>query len=144
MKYKCEVVIDLPRAKTIELFDDSDNLKKWMIDLESFEHVSGNPGQPGAESYLIFNQNGRKLEMTETITSRNFPDEFSGIYETKGVKNIAVNRFLTEGTEQTRWIAEHEFQFNGIMKLMGLLMRSAFPKQTQKFMMSFKEFAEDR
>jgi hypothetical protein len=143
MKFTCEVIIDLPCERTIELFDDVNNLKKWMIGLESFEHLSGEPGHPGAQSHLLFNEDGRKLEMTETITVRNLPDEFSGIYETRGVKNIAINRFINEGAEKTRWVAEHEFQFNGIMKLMGLLMRGAFPKQTKKYMMSCKDFAEE-
>ena len=40
-------------------------------------------------------------------------------------------------------ISRYEFQFNGIMKLMGILMRSAFPKQTKKYMISFKNFAEE-
>jgi len=69
--------------------------------------------------------------------------KFSGIYETKGVKNIAINRFINEGIDKTSWVAEHVFQFNGIMKLMGILMRSAFPKQTKKYMISFKNFAEE-
>ena len=142
MKFTCETIIDLPIHRTIELFDNPNNLKKWMIGLESFEPLKGNPGQPGAQSRLIFNENGRKLEMTETITVRNMPDEFSGVYETKGVKNTTVNRFLEEGSNKTRWVAENDFEFSGMMKIMGMLMRSVFPKRTEKYMISFKKFAE--
>ena len=142
MKYTCEIIIDLPIEKTIKIFDNPENLKKWMIGLESFEHISGVPGQSGAHSRLTFNENGRKLEMTETITVRKLPDEFSSIYETRGVKNITVNRFIDGGSEKTRWISDHEVNFTGIMKLMGTLMRGVFPKRTKKYMMSFKKFAE--
>ena len=65
MKYTREVVIDLPRERVIELFDDADNLTKWQEGLQAFEHVSGEPGQPGAKSRLVYDYRGRRFEMTE-------------------------------------------------------------------------------
>ena len=52
MKYTCKLVINLPRERMVELFDDPDNMVKWMEGLRSFEHVSGTPGRPGAKSRL--------------------------------------------------------------------------------------------
>jgi uncharacterized protein YndB with AHSA1/START domain len=40
MKYTCEITIDRPRARVIELFDNPENLKQWQPELVSFEHVS--------------------------------------------------------------------------------------------------------
>ena len=54
MKYSTEIEINKPVEKVIELFDNSDNLGKWMEGLHSFEHISGNPGQVGAKSRLKF------------------------------------------------------------------------------------------
>lgn len=142
MKYITEVAINLPRNKVIELFDNPDNMQKWQEGLKSFEHISGEPGQPGAKSKLVYDMNGRKIEMIETITERNLPDLFSGTYEAKGVFNIIQNKFIEESADKTKWITESEFQFSGFMKLMGLFMKSAFPKQTLKMMNDFKKFAE--
>jgi carbon monoxide dehydrogenase subunit G len=142
MKYSKEIVINLPRNKVVELFDNPDNMKKWMKGLQSFEHLSGVQGQEGAKSKLAFDMNGRKIEMIETITKRNLPDEFSGTYEAKGVFNIQENFFKEEDKEITRWITTSEFQLGGFMKLMGLLMPGSFQKETLKHMQNFKEFAE--
>ena len=142
MKYSCEVAINLPRERVIQLFDNADNLKKWMDGLESFEHISGDPGQPGAESRLVFDHKGRRLEMIETIVSRNLPDEYSGTYITRGVINTVKNQFNEDGHDRTIWVSENEFQFSGLMKLMIFFMRSAFPKQTKFQMENFKKFAE--
>ena len=69
----------------VELFDDPDNMVKWMEGLRSFEHVSGTPGRPGAKSRLIFERDdGETFEMIETLTRYNLPDEISGTYETEG------------------------------------------------------------
>jgi carbon monoxide dehydrogenase subunit G len=142
MKYTTEVEINLPVEKVIEMFDNPDNLKDWMEGLQSFEHLSGTPGQPGAKSKLKFKMGKREIEMVGTITTRNLPDEFSGTYEAKGVFNIVKNKFIATGENKTNYIAEHEFQFSGMMTLMGALMPGAFKKQSMKYLEKFKEFAE--
>lgn len=97
MQYTTEVMINLPRQRVIELFDDPDSLQKWQPGLKSFEHLSGEPGQPGSKSKLVYDMNGRKIEMIETITRRDLPDEFSGTYDAPGVHNVIVNRFYEAG-----------------------------------------------
>ncbi len=142
MQYSCEISIDLPRERVIELFDNPDNLSQWQPTLKFFEHFEGELGKPGAKSRLIYNERGRELEMIETILVRNMPDEFSGTYQAKGVFNTVKNIFYEQGENQTRWVLDTEFEFSGMMKLMGFFMRGAFPKETAKGMRLFKEFAE--
>lgn len=143
MQYSVEIAINVARDRVIELFDSAENLKKWQEGLESFEHISGEPGQVGAKSKLIFNMNGRIIEMIETITSRNFPREFSGTYEAKGVFNSIENHFYDLGAQKTRWVTENEFKFSGIMWIMSFFMKGSFRKQTLKTMEAFKTFAEN-
>ena len=56
--YTVSIEIDMPRDEVVALFDNADNLFHWQNGLQSFEHVSGEPGQPGAKSKLVF-QNGK-------------------------------------------------------------------------------------
>lgn len=144
MQYTNEVIINLPVDKVVELFDNPDNMKYWQPGLVSFENISGTPGQAGAKSRLRYKMGKREIEMIETITIRNLPDEFSGTYETQNVYNIQVNRFVPIDERRTRYISESEFRFGGIMKLFAWLMPGAFKKQSQKYMDMFKEFAESR
>ena len=144
MKYTVDVNINLPRERVIELFDSVDNMYKWQPELVSFEHISGEAGQEGAKSKMLYKMGKREVEMIETITSRNLPDEFSGTYDAKGVHNIIENRFIVVNPETTQWVVTSEFQFKGMMKLMGTLMPRAFRKQTCKFMDRFKAFAESQ
>ena len=141
MKYTLNIEIKLPRDKVIELFDNPDNLKHWQPGFISYEHISGEAGQPGSKTHLRYKMGRREVEMIETITVRNLPDEFSGTYEAKGVWNQVKNTF-TDNNGTTTWTAENEFKFKGFMKLMGALMPGAFKKQSFKYMKLFKEFAE--
>ncbi len=142
MKYTTEIEINKPIDNVIELFDNPDNMDKWMDGLQSFEPISGTPGQPGAKSKLKFKMGKREIEMIETITVRNLPDEFSGIYEAKGVFNVVKNKFIKLSENKTQYISEQEFQFKGFMKVIGFLMPGAFKKQSMKYLQAFKRFAE--
>lgn len=145
MKYTCEIEINQPLEKVIALFDNPDNLTKWMDGLISFEPISGIPGQPGAKSKLKFDMGKRgKMEMIETILVRNLPHEFKGSYEAKGVFNIVKASFVSISENKTNYISEQEFKLKGFMKIIGFLIPGAFRKETMKYMNSFKKFAESQ
>ena len=143
MKYTTEVEINLPRKRVIELFDNPDNMPKWQPGLISFEHISGEAGQPGAKSRLKYKMGKREIEMIETVAIRDLPDEFSGYYETKGVWNEVKNYFSEIDSGKTKWKLEAEFKCSGFMRLIALVMPGMFKKQTLKSMMDFKKFAEN-
>lgn len=142
MKYEVEVDINLSRDTVIRLFDNSDNMKCWQPELVSFEHLSGKPGEVGAKSKLYYKMGKREIEMIETITCRNLPDEFSGTYEAKGVWNHVQNYFIEKGEDKTVWRSVNEFKCSGFLKVMIFFMPGMFKKETCKYLINFKEFAE--
>ena len=144
MKYTLEIDINLPVSKVVELFDSTENMYKWMDGLQSFETIEGTPGEAGAKSKMAFLSGKREIEMIETITVKNLPDEFSATYEAKGVYNIIMNHFVAKSENLTQYISEQEFQFTGFMKYLAFFMPGAFKKQTLQHMNAFKTFAEDQ
>ncbi|MEX1002080.1 MAG: SRPBCC family protein [Crocinitomicaceae bacterium] len=142
MKFTQEITIDLPREKVIELFDNPDNMQHWQKGLISFEHINGTPGAIGSQYKLRYKMGKREIEMIETIIKRDLPDEFSAVYEAKGVWNEVKNHFTVLDDQQTLWKTENTFHFKGGMKVMAFLMPRAFKKQSLKFMQDFKRFAE--
>ena len=93
MKYSVEIEINLPYKRVLELFDSTKNLFKWQPGLISFDHISGTAGEVGAKSKLLYKMGSREIEMIETITVKNLPDEFSRTYEANGVWNEVKNYF---------------------------------------------------
>jgi hypothetical protein len=142
MEYTVEIEIDLPRDRVIELFDSTENLYKWQRGLLSFEHVSGEPGQTGAQSEMVFQMGKRTIKMLETITLRDLPEKFHSTYDAPGVHNPVENTFDEVSPDKTRWVSHNVFHFRGFMKLIGFFLKGAFPKQSLKYMEDFKAFAE--
>lgn len=142
-KYDVTVEVDLPIARVWELFDNPDNLGKWLKELDSLEPIEGEHGQPGSKTLMKMTMGKRTCELIETIKVRDPGREFTAIFETKGMVNNSQNLFEELGENRTRWTQTNEFQTQGIMmKLITILMPGAFKKQTLTHMTNFKEFAE--
>jgi len=142
VKFIHEIVIEKGREEVWRLFDDPDNMKHWQPTLQSFTPVSGDPGQPGAVSKLLYVENGRNIELVETILSRTHPEEFTGTYANPMVLNTIRNTFVAIGPNQTRWVMEGEFEFKGLLKLFGWTMRGALRRRVGEDCERFKRFAE--
>ena len=144
MKYTVEIEINQPIDKVVALFNDEDNLFKWMQGLQSIEHLTGKPGEKGSTSKMLFKDGKREVEMIETIISNNLPEELIATYEAKGVYNLAKISFISITDNKTKYFTEQEFQLKGFMKIFGWIMPGAFKKQTTKYLSMFKEFTEDQ
>ena len=144
MKYSSKIIIELPREKTISIFDNAENMKHWQRGLIHYKQLSGDFGAEGAKMQLDYKMGKRELTMIETIIKNDLPDLLITSYDTKGVYNIQTNRFEITSNGHTKWTSESEFRFNNLMmKIMGFLMPGAFKKQSLKYMKDFKAFAED-
>lgn len=145
MKYTCSIDINLPIEKVIELWNDENNFPKWQDGFKTIVLISGKAGEEGAESNIFLEQGKRKIELKETITVNNLPDEKTALYEHIHMSNTQTSRFKVIDANSTQYISEVEYLiFNGFMpKLMAKLFPGMFKKQSQKWMNQFKVFAEE-
>ena len=142
MKHKAEIVIDADLPTVWSMFDDPDNMMKWQPTLKSFTHKSGTPGQPDAISELVYDENGREIIMTETITARREPSFLGGIYESNWGTVIILNRFEETADGKTLWVVNSNYVFKGIMKIMALFMRKSICSRSDTDMNRFKLLVE--
>lgn len=143
MKYHVETVIDVPRHRVVELFEDPEFAKHWNTwhdNLDEVEQIAGEPGTVGATSRLTFG----KVQMTETITAQDLPDLVVRTYETDKFHNVEENRFIELDGDSTRWRLDNEFRFYSFwMKVIGRLTPWAFKSETLRRVRRFKELVEE-
>lgn len=142
MKHKTEVLIDADLATVWRMFDDPANMARWQPTLKSFTHRSGMPGEPDAVSELIYDENGREIVMTETITARREPNFLGGAYESNWGSVIVFNHFEEVGANKTRWTSNVNYSFKGIMKFMAFFMQNAIRNRSERDMNRFKLLVE--
>jgi uncharacterized membrane protein len=145
MKISHEIIINKSREDVWKIFDNIENMKKWQPTLKKFEHQGCQQGQVGAVSKLTYEERGRQIVMTETITGRKEPDEFSGEYTTPQAVNMITNKFVILDDARTKWVMDCEFKFKGLIwKLISPLLRGAISNRIAKDMNKFKQLAESQ
>ncbi len=144
MKFQAEIEIDLPINDVLELFQDPDNLFNWQPKLKSYRTIKGESGQVGAKSKLHYQIGNREIEMTETILPATSPRDVNRLFKTKGISNKLTSKFMPIGANRTRWIAQNDFHFNGIMSVMSLFKKEDFKSLINAYLKKFKEFAEQK
>lgn len=143
MKYETQIVIDLPRKQVIELFEDASLLPDWQRGLQKTKLLKGKSGEIGAKRKLKIQVEGQHITMFETISDKNLPHYWHGIYSGKGFTSSQKNYFKVINNQQTLWICESEFTFSGFMQLVSKLLPTIFKKRSNLVMQDFKAFAEN-
>jgi len=144
MQYHTEITLKLPRSEVTALFIDPENLGNWQPELLGRKSLEGEAGVEGSRSELRYSMGRKECRMVETVIRNELPDSWDATYEADGVWNKVHNRFEAIDTETTKWVQENEFRFRGFMKLFGLFGKGMFRKQTEKYMVYFKTFAEKK
>lgn len=142
MKIRTEVVIDAGPKAVWQIFDNPDNMKKWQPTLKSFRTISGEQGQPGAISELIYDENGREVRMIEHVTERREPHFMAGTYASDWGKAIVVNQFEDLGDGRTRWVAWWNHTSRGFMRLLSPFMKRSMARRIDDDLQRFKLMVE--
>lgn len=144
MNYSLELEINAPRERVVELFDSLENLGAWQPGYLGAEQLEGEPGAVGSKMSLKYAHGKREIELVETIVTNNFPEEFSALFEAKGMEMTVRNYFTEAGEGKTTWRSENEAKVSGIvMRLISFIMPGCFKKQSLDFMVNFKAFVEE-
>jgi uncharacterized protein YndB with AHSA1/START domain len=144
MKFRHEIVIDAEQDSVWAAFDNPESMKDWQPTLESFTRRSGEDGQPGAVAELVYDENGRKVTLIETITERRQPHFLAGSYESDFGNALIVNHFEDAGDGRTRWTMYGNQSFKGIFRVLGIFCAGSIQRRNEAMMNSFKLLAETK
>jgi len=142
MKLNYEVIVDASLEDVWAAFAYAGNLHRWQQNLVSCSQKAGVPGQPGSIAELTYDENGKKVVLTETIAERRENEFLASSYESRYGSTLIVNRFEAIDASSTRWMSWCNFKFRGVMKLMSVFSGGAIRKRTEADMQRFKLMVE--
>ncbi|MBK8503417.1 MAG: SRPBCC family protein [Saprospiraceae bacterium] len=144
MKHKGSIDIAKPRSEVVKYFADPSYLGEYQDGFIKKDLISGEQGEEGAISKMLYHFGNRDMELMETIITNRLPDSFESSYHHKQMDNTMKCKFIQLDAERTRY--EHEFEYTRIDWLMPKLMAILFPgvyrKQAEKWMTQFRDFVE--
>lgn len=146
MKFTCTIEIKKPKELVAELFANPNYLKEYQETFISKDLISGNEGENGAVSKMLYKLGKGNMELTETIIENKLPDFFFAQYHHKHMDNTMCCTFEALNENSTQYSSEiHYTAFRGFMpKAMAFLFPSMFKNQVSKWLVNFKNFTENQ
>jgi len=142
MKLNYEVIIDASLEDVWAAFQDIRNMDRWQQNFVSCSHKTGVPGQPGSVAELTYDENDKRVVLTETIAERRENDFMAANYESSYGSTLIVNRFEAIDASATRWTSWCNFRFRGVMKVLSVFAGRTIRKRTEGDMQRFKLMVE--
>ena len=142
MKIKVEAEIRASRDFVWAVFNNPDNLPRWQPTLESFTHQTGEAGQPRVSSELVYNENGKKITMIETVTERRKPQFMAGIYESARTTSLIVIHLEEIDDNTTRFVSYTNMKFKGIMRILSVFVGNSVRIRAEADLNRFKLLVE--
>lgn len=142
MKTRHEILIDAPRAAVWAAFDDTGRRPRWQPTLRSITQKSGEPGEVGSVAECVYDEDGRTIRITETVTERREPDFLAGVHARSRARTIVVNHFEDLGDDRTRWVVYANHFFEGIMKVIGAFSSKRLSQRMERDLERFKLMVE--
>ena len=76
-KYSVSVEVERPIEVAWDVLMDDSKMSEWLEGYKSMELLEGEPLTVGSKHKMIFEEDGKELSFTETVTAINPPTEFS-------------------------------------------------------------------
>ena len=142
MKYTVSNIINKPLAEVHAKFNQPEGMKNWMEGLEKIVLISGVPFEVGSKREHHFLHKGKEMKMTETILEQNFPHQIKFDYVGPMGGNTVEILFEEIDANTVKQINNTEMQLKGPIKIMGILFKGMFKKQSLKYLNGFKDYVE--
>ena len=65
--YTTQITINKPVEEVFETFSNSENIKKWIPEIKSFEVINENIGKTGSSYKIVIENQGQNIEMTQKV-----------------------------------------------------------------------------
>jgi len=143
MEYSFSLEIDRPLEEVVAKFQDPNGLQHWMDGFQKLEHLSGEPGQKGARSNFHFLHKGKEMVIEEEVLENKLPHSAKFAYFSKMGYNEVETVFEALSDNKVKLTSNNLFKLKGVMKIMGLLFKGAFVKQSKTYMNNLKRYIEN-
>jgi len=140
--YESRVVVNAPVEQSWAVFSDPSRMGEWLVGFKSIETVSGQPDSVGSKYKMVFEENGRLMKMTETVTAIKPNELFAFTLDARPMIDKVEVRFSGDG-EKTEIVAMNHIEGkNLIWKSILRLSKSNMKKRGQEVYNKLKNLIE--
>ncbi|WP_299064116.1 SRPBCC family protein [uncultured Polaribacter sp.] len=140
--YTAKVSVNKPIEEVFKTFNDSENIKNWIPEVQSLEVVKENPGKIGSEYKIVILNQGQEITMLQRVLAYIENEKVTLFFNAQGMlkrddyifteKDGVTNITLNASCQSETYLMACVFPF----------FKGTFLKQDQGYLNNFKVFLE--
>ena len=140
--YTAQVSVNKPISTVFKTFNNSENIKKWIPEVKSFEVVNKNPGKTGSVYKIVIDNQGQEITMTEKVMAYVENEKVTLFFDAEGMLKKDDYTFTEKDGVTTVTLNASCQSDTYLMACVYPLFKGTFQKQDQSYLNNFKAFAE--
>ena len=140
--YTAQVSVNKPISTVFKTFNNSENIKKWIPEVKSFEVVNKNPGKTGSVYIIVIDNQGQEITMTEKVMAYVENEKVTLFFDAEGMLKKDDYTFTEKDGVTTVTLNASCQSDTYLMACVYPLFKGTFQKQDQSYLNNFKAFAE--
>jgi hypothetical protein len=140
--YSTQVTINKPVEEVFETFSMSENIKKWIPEIKSFEVINENIGKTGSSYKIIIDNQGQDIEMTQKVIAYVKNEKITLFFDAENMLK-RDDYIFKEKNGITTITSNSSCQSESyLMACMFPYFKGTFKDQDQTYLNNFKAFVE--
>ena len=140
--YTTQITINKPVEEVFETFSNSENIKKWISEIKSFEVINENIGKTGSSYKIVIENQGQNIEMTQKVIAYVKNEKLTLYFDAENMLK-RDNYIFKEKNGNTVISVNTSCQSESyLMACMFPYFKGTFKEQDQAYLNDFKVFVE--
>ena len=140
--YTTQITINKPVEEVFETFSNSENIKKWIPEIKSFEVINENIGKIGSSYKIVIENQGQNIEMTQKVIAYVKNEKLTLYFDAENMLK-RDNYIFKEKNGNTVISVNTSCQSESyLMACMFPYFKGTFKEQDQAYLNDFKVFVE--
>jgi len=140
--YTTQITINKPVEEVFETFSNSENIKKWIPEIKSFEVINENIGKTGSSYKIVIENQGQDIEMNQRVIAYVKNEKLTLYFDAENMLK-RDNYIFKEKNGNTVISVNTSCQSESyLMACMFPYFKGTFKEQDQAYLNDFKVFVE--
>ncbi|MCL7765183.1 SRPBCC family protein [Polaribacter sp. Z014] len=140
--YTATISVNKSVEEVFKIFNNSEDIKNWIPEVQSFEVMNDNPGKTGSIYKIVVLNQGQEITMTEKVMAYVPNEKVTLFFDAEGMLKKDDYTFTEENGVTTITLNVSCQSETYLMACVFPFFKGTFIEQDQSYLNNFKAFAE--
>jgi uncharacterized membrane protein len=141
--YLTQITVNKPIEEVFEIFSNSENIKKWIPEIKTFEVINENLGKTGSSYKIVIESQGQEIVMTQKVIAYVKNKKITLFFDAENMLKRDDYIFTKKGRNTMITLNTSCQSESFLMACVFPYFKGTFQEQDQTYLDNFKIFIEN-